>query len=61
MEDWINRAVMAKAARDERRVKSLLTRWVSELEPAIAYDLRGNIIGLTLADAPVGSCPWVMK
>jgi hypothetical protein len=31
----------------------------SELEPAVALDRRGNIIGLTLADAPAGSMPVI--
>jgi hypothetical protein len=33
----------------------MLQAWVSELEPAIAYDCKGNMIGLTWAEMPIGS------
>lgn len=46
---------------NEATVKSLLSRWVSELEPCIAMDKRGNIIGLTLANAPLGSKPFILR
>lgn len=39
----------AKAARDEEIVRELLGHWVSELDPAIAYQ-NGEVIGLCLAD-----------
>jgi hypothetical protein len=46
-------AMRAKAIRDEATVKALLSRWVSELEPAVAMNRRGDIIGLTPAGALV--------
>jgi hypothetical protein len=54
-------AVIGRCHRDEALVKDLLGRWVSELEPAVAYDKRGNVIGLTLADAQVGSKPFILR
>jgi len=37
-----------------------LAQLPSELEPAATLDRRGNIIGLTVADAPVGSMPFIL-
>jgi hypothetical protein len=54
------RAMEAKTRRDEETVRRLLERWVSELEPAVAYR-DGEIIGLTIADAPLGSCPPILR
>jgi hypothetical protein len=51
----------AKTARDKCVVREMLGRWVSELEPALATNQRGDIIGLTMADAPVGSKPFVLR
>ena len=39
----------------ERILKNLLGQWVSECEPAFAYDRMGNLLGLTLAGMPNGS------
>ena len=46
--------------RDERIVRELLSRWVSELEPAIVYDSNGNLLGLTVADTPEGVKPFIL-
>lgn len=43
-----------RSLRDEATVRELLGQWQSGGEPAIAYR-DGKIIGLTLADIPVGS------
>jgi hypothetical protein len=48
-----------RAAAEEVIIRGLLSRWVSELEPAVAYR-DGQIIGLTLAEAEVGSRPWIL-
>lgn len=47
---------MAKAAHDERIVRGLLGRWVSEFEPSIAMR-GGEVIGLCVAGDPSGSIP----
>ena len=44
----------AKAAADERIVRALLGRWVSEFEPSICYR-NGEVIGLAVADDPTGA------
>lgn len=63
MSDLLDRMLRAacdeKARRDEATIRALLGRWVSELEPAVAYR-HGEVIGLTLADAPLGSRPFVL-
>lgn len=51
---------LEKCRKDEAAVRELLGRWVSELEPAVCYH-RGEIIGLTLADAPLGSKPFILR
>lgn len=55
--DTTRRYAQQKAAADEACVREMLGRWVSELEPAVAYGPFGDIIGLTLAASPVGSYP----
>ncbi len=60
MQHYIRRAALARAAADERTIRNLLERWVSELPPAVAYQ-NGEVIGLTLADAPVGSKPFILR
>ena len=64
MLDIIRKAIeeqqRAAARRDEKIVRALLERWASELEPAIAMR-DGKIIGLTLADAPLGSSPPIFN
>ncbi len=56
----LDRAILAKAAHDEAVLRRLLGRWVSGLEPAVAYR-NGEIIGLTVADAPIGSSPFLLE
>jgi hypothetical protein len=46
---------------EEAALRRLLERWVSEVEPAIVRNRRGNIIGLCDAAAPLGSSPFVFK
>lgn len=60
MREYVRRKCEAKARADEQIVRRLLEQWVSELEPAIAMR-GGEIIGLTLADAPLGSNPPIFN
>ncbi len=60
IEDHYRKLLAARMARDEQLIRSLLERWVSELEPAIAYR-NGEIIGLTPANAPLGSKPFILR
>lgn len=55
-EDWYQRALLEDARRREAVLKSMLGRWVSELEPALA-ERQGTfeILGLTVADDPAGA------
>lgn len=55
----MRRAAMARARYEEYVIRELLGRWVSELEPAVAYR-DGEIVGLTIAAAPIGSAPFIM-
>lgn len=55
----LQRQIAKFTADSEAKIRWLLQHWVSEIEPAVAYDKHGNIIGLTIADAPVGSKPVV--
>lgn len=57
---YLDQAVAQKTASNENIIRELLGRWVSELEPAVAYR-NGEIIGLTIADAPIGSCPPILE
>lgn len=43
-----------KLAEDEKIIKELLSRWVSELEPEIVYQ-NNKIIGLAVADDPTAT------
>jgi hypothetical protein len=52
------RADRAKA--EEALIRRLLGCWVSEMPPAVAYDRRGNILGITIADCPLGSSPFIL-
>lgn len=51
LRDLVRQQFTAKAERDAGVLMELLGRWVSELEPSIAYDPDYNIIGLS---APTG-------
>lgn len=53
-------ALLRVMRRNEAIVRSMLCRWVSELEPAIAFDRHNNIIGLTPAGGAVGSSPFIL-
>lgn len=57
---WLGLATTAKAKRDEAKVRELLGRWVSGLDPAIVY-FRGEVVGLCDADAGAGSSPFILK
>jgi hypothetical protein len=59
LEEFVRKAVIAKAAADEIVIRRLLEQWVSGLEPAVACQ-DGRIIGLTLADAETGSQPPIV-
>lgn len=61
LDEFVRRGQRAQAAADEILVRELLGRWVSELEPAVAYDRQGRVIGLTVANAPIGSTPFVLR
>lgn len=58
---FVRQAALAQAAVDEEIIRGLLGRWVSELEPAVARDENGKIIGLTSADAAIGSEPFILR
>lgn len=45
-----------KAARDEKIIRALLGRWISEFEPSVAMR-NGEVIGLCVAGDPSGSIP----
>lgn len=38
----------------EARIREMLGRWVSELEPIAVYDRSGIVLGLTFDGIPVG-------
>lgn len=58
---FLEAAMRQRAAMDEAVVRDLLSRWVSELDPVLVRRSRdGEIIGLTFADAPLGSVPPVL-
>ncbi len=60
LQEYVRSACLAKAACDEAVVRGLLKRWVSEMEPAIAYR-NGEIIGLCIADAMIGTAPFILE
>ena len=49
------------AKENEQKVRLLLEHWVSGLDPALAIDADGKIIGLTDADAPLDSSPYILR
>ena len=48
------------ALEQDKIVRELLGRWVSEIEPAIAYSKEGRILGLTPADTPIGVKSFIL-
>lgn len=56
---WLDQ-ILDQARDDEATVRALLSRWVSEIEPAVVFQ-DGKIIGLTIAGAPVGSSPFILR
>lgn len=48
------RMAAQKAARDEKIIRALLGRWVSEFEPSVAMR-NGEVIGLCVAGDPTGA------
>jgi hypothetical protein len=59
-EEIVQRQIEAKMIRDEAIVRGLLGRWVSELEPSIAYR-DGEVIGLCPAESDLGSQPFILE
>jgi hypothetical protein len=57
----VQTAIRNQCQLNEAIIRSLLERWVSGLEPSVAYDRRGNIIGLCDANAPLGSKPFILR
>ncbi len=57
------RACEEHAQAEEQLLKHMLGQWVSELEPSILRHIRtGKIIGLTIADIPIGTvAPVVVR
>lgn len=53
--------LLIQAQRNEVLVKKLLSRWVSEIPPAIAIDENNNIIGLTPEDTPIGVKGFILR
>lgn len=49
----------ALAAFEERAMRLLLERWVSEIEPAAVYR-DGVLIGLVPAETPLGVKPFIL-
>lgn len=49
------RAVENHHAREECLIRKMLGKWVSELEPSVARGCEGELLGLTIADLPIGS------
>ena len=60
MERYVQEAIRLRAARDEVVIRGLLGRWVSELDPAVAWQ-DGRIIGLTVADSDLGTSPFILR
>jgi hypothetical protein len=60
LEKYIQEFIKLRVMEDEATIRDLLGRWVSGLEPAVAYR-DGEIIGLTLADAEIGSRPYILR
>ena len=59
-EEVVRRRQEAKMISDEEAIKELLGRWVSELEPAVAYQ-NFEVIGLTPAESDLGSKPFILR
>jgi hypothetical protein len=60
LEQYVSSAIQLRAASDEIIIRSLLGRWVSELEPAVAW-CDGEIIGLCPAGAEIGTSPFILE
>ena len=56
-----DKARLDRARREEQTIRRLLERWVSELEPAVARGPDGEIIGLTPANAELGTTPFILR
>lgn len=54
LNEIVRRESIARILRDEAEVKRMLGQWVSGLEPVLAFDRRGDLLGLTVA-TPVGT------
>ncbi len=54
LQEHTERALLLLTKSNEAKTRFLLEHWVSELEPALAFDENLNIIGLTPADTPIG-------
>ena len=60
MKGWVQKVTLQKAALDEIKIRSLLERWVSGCDPAIAMDENFNILGLTDADTLLGMKGFIL-
>jgi hypothetical protein len=60
LDQQVSGACRAQNVENERRIRELLSRWVSGLEPAVCYDQRYNVIGLCDAAARVGDEPFML-
>lgn len=56
----VQRAMREKMAADEIKIRNLLGKWVSELEPSIVYH-NNEIIGLCDAKTEIGMKPFILK
>lgn len=47
-----NRKVREQAKKNDDCIRSLLGRWVSELEPTVCFNCFGDVVGLAWAEDP---------
>lgn len=58
--EYVRRVQEAEAAENERTIKELLGRWVSELEPCVVMQC-GKIVGLCDNNAQIGDNPFILR
>jgi hypothetical protein len=52
--EMVRRATVRRAVENDRRIRTLLRGWVSEVEPSVCFDADGFVVGLT---RPGGGAP----
>jgi hypothetical protein len=48
-------AILRRARRNDDAIREMLGRWISELEPSVAVDQCGSVIGLCVSDDTRGT------